>query len=459
MCPVPRASIAGSSARMSRNGPRRFTARWRSKSSGSVSASGASWKTPAALTSASTARPSSTSSSWPTRRCTAPGSETSAGIAWPPTSSAAARSAASPRATITTAAPAARARRAVSRPIPREAPVTRTVRPWSAPPSTDDAIGHREPQELLARLQVLQEDARRGAGDRLRVLLLHAAHHHAQVVRLDDDAHALGPQRVPHRLRDLVRHPLLHLEPPREDLDDARQLRQADDLAVRDVGDVDLAEERKHVVLAQRVHFDVLHEHHVVVILVEDRVADHLVHGEPVAACQPRQALLHALRRTRQALALRILAEPPQDLADQVLESDILELRAAGVRRLSPPSHFAPPMPPSTPRSSAASPTAPGAPGARLPAARPPGAPRSSRPGSPWLDSPRPSTARRCSGCGDPHRGSRAPRRAPSAPSGPGRIPFPGRSRPRPSHPARSCGRASWGSRTGRTRRGCAPQA
>src|SRR5690606_23328881 len=205
--------------------PRRFTARCRSKSSGAVSASGASWKTPAALTSASGACPSSISTTWMARRCTAAGSETSAGSAWPPASSAAARSAASPRATITTDPPAARSRRAVSRPIPREAPVTRIVRPWSVPPSADNAIGHREPQELLTRLQVLQEHAAHRAGDRLRVLLLHAAHHHAQVVGLDDDAHALGPQRVPHRLRDLVRHPLLHLEPPREDLDDPRQLR------------------------------------------------------------------------------------------------------------------------------------------------------------------------------------------------------------------------------------------
>src|SRR5690606_22859460 len=291
---------------------------------------------------------SSTSCNRPTRRCTATGSETSAGTAWPPTSSAAARSPASPRATISTTAPAARARRAVSSPIPREAPVTRTVRPRSAPPSADDAIGHREPEELLARPEVLQEDAAHRAGDRLRVLLLHAAHHHAQVVRLDDHPHARGPQRVPHRLRDLVRHPLLHLQPTSEDLDDPRQLREADDLAVRDVGDVDLAEEREQVVLAQRVHLDVLHEHHVVVVLVEDRVADHLLHRDPVAARQPRQALLDALRRAYQPLALRVLADPPQDLTDQSLERDVLQARAAS-RRPTRLTHSRSPLPRCTP--------------------------------------------------------------------------------------------------------------
>jgi hypothetical protein len=42
-----------------------------------------------------------------------------------------------------------------------------------------------------------------------------------------------------------------------------------------DVGDVHLAEEREQMVLAQRVHLDVLDEHHVVVALLEERVAHH----------------------------------------------------------------------------------------------------------------------------------------------------------------------------------------
>ena len=83
------------------------------------------------------------------------------------------------------------------------------------------------------------------------------------MIRLDDDADALRLEHVVDRAGDLLGEPLLHLEPPREHLDDARQLAQPDDLAVRDVGDVRLAEERQHVVLAQRVELDVAHHHHV----------------------------------------------------------------------------------------------------------------------------------------------------------------------------------------------------
>ena len=76
---------------------------------------------------------------------------------------------------------------------------------------------------------------------------------------------------------DLLGEPLLHLQAAREHLDDARQLGQPDDAAVRDVRDVRLAEERQHVVLAQRVELDVAHHHHVLVLLLEQRVADDLL--------------------------------------------------------------------------------------------------------------------------------------------------------------------------------------
>ena len=72
--------------------------------------------------------------------------------------------------------------------------------------------------------------------------------------------------------RDLHGEPLLHLEPAREHLDEARDLREPDDAAVRDVRDVDAPEERQQVVLAQAVEVDVLHEDHLVVADLEQRV-------------------------------------------------------------------------------------------------------------------------------------------------------------------------------------------
>jgi hypothetical protein len=55
-------------------------------------------------------------------------------------------------------------------------------------------------------------------------------------------------------------------------------LERPDDAAVRDVGDVRLAVERQHVVLAQRVQLDVAHHHHPLAVDLEQRVADDVAH-------------------------------------------------------------------------------------------------------------------------------------------------------------------------------------
>src|SRR5690348_12633570 len=54
----------------------------------------------------------------------------------------------------------------------------------SAARASDTQPGMRERQELLAGPGVVPEDATQRRGDRARVLLLHAAHHHAEVVGL-----------------------------------------------------------------------------------------------------------------------------------------------------------------------------------------------------------------------------------------------------------------------------------
>ena len=76
------------------------------------------------------------------------------------------------------------------------------------------------------------------------------------------------------RLGDLRREPLLHLQPAREHVDDARDLAEADHAAVRNVGDVALAEERQQVMLAQAVEVDVAHDHHLVILDGEERAVD-----------------------------------------------------------------------------------------------------------------------------------------------------------------------------------------
>ena len=125
----------------------------------------------------------------------------------------------------------------------------------------------------------------------------------------DDDAHAGRLEDLVDGVRDLLGQPLLHQHPPREDVDDARQLREAHDPTVRDVGHVTLSEERQHVVLAQTVQLDVPHEHHAAMILREHGIADDVGRGLRVARRQERHGLRHSLGRLHQSLPIGILAE------------------------------------------------------------------------------------------------------------------------------------------------------
>ena len=108
----------------------------------------------------------------------------------------------------------------------------------------------QEVEELHPRAGVVVEHAQHGAGHRRRRLLLHAAHRHAQVGALADDGHAERGHRVVDGLGDLAGHALLQLQPPREHVDQPRDLAQPDDAAVGHVGDVALAEERQQVMFA-----------------------------------------------------------------------------------------------------------------------------------------------------------------------------------------------------------------
>ena len=72
------------------------------------------------------------------------------------------------------------------------------------------------------------------------------------MLRLEHDTDASRRELFLQPVRDLNGHPLLDLQPSCEELDDARQLRQPENAVARDVADVGDADERQHVVLAQR---------------------------------------------------------------------------------------------------------------------------------------------------------------------------------------------------------------
>src|SRR5260370_391127 len=77
----------------------------------------------------------------------------------------------------------------------------------------------------------------------------------------------------------------------------------------RNVADVAAAEERQHVVLAEAVDLDVLHDDHAVGLLREDRAVDQLDGIGALTRREERERGGDALRRLDEAFALRVFAE------------------------------------------------------------------------------------------------------------------------------------------------------
>src|SRR5207245_4141822 len=71
--------------------------------------------------------------------------------------------------------------------------------------------------------------------------------------RLQVDGDAVGLEDARERRGDLASHPLLNGEPPGEETHQPGELGDADDVLVGDVTQVGVAEERKGVMLAQRM--------------------------------------------------------------------------------------------------------------------------------------------------------------------------------------------------------------
>src|ERR1051326_37688 len=79
-------------------------------------------------------------------------------------------------------------------------------------------------KKLVPRLFVFTERAEHRARYGSRVLLFHAAHHHAEVLRFRHNTDAHRIQQFLNTLRDLLRHALLNLQTACKGVDDPRQL-------------------------------------------------------------------------------------------------------------------------------------------------------------------------------------------------------------------------------------------
>ena len=133
---------------------------------------------------------------------------------------------------------------------------------------------------------------------------------HADTARLEHHVDAVG---------DLRGQFLLHLEAPRIRIDDTRELADADDLVGRQVADMGAADDRRHVVFAERFEFDVAqHDHLVVAGHLLERAAQVVGRVDRVAGKPVAVRVDDALGRVAQALARRIFAGPAQQRAHRV---------------------------------------------------------------------------------------------------------------------------------------------
>ena len=154
-----------------------------------------------------------------------------------------------------------------------------------------------------------------------RILLLHPAHLHAEVPRLDHHHHAEWVERFLDAVLDLPREPLLYLQAAREDVYNASQLAQSGDMPIGNVGDVYLAEEGEHMMLAEGVKLDVLHDHHLAVVVLKGGSTEHRLGILMVASGECLERLGDAYRRLLEAIAVGVLTQLGEDLTGELSQS------------------------------------------------------------------------------------------------------------------------------------------
>ena len=126
---------------------------------------------------------------------------------------------------------------------------------------------------------------------------------------LDHHADAFGGEGVHDGGGHLVGEPLLDLEAAGEEVDDPRELADAEHLAFGDIANVALSKEGQHVVLAQAVELDVADDDHVVVFDGEDGIVDDLLQILSIALGQELHGLGGAVGGVDQPLAGGVLSD------------------------------------------------------------------------------------------------------------------------------------------------------
>ena len=171
--------------------------------------------------------------------------------------------------------------------------------------------------EFAARSRVGAELTEQLTGNHRNPMLANATCRHALMFAFDDYADSLRPEDVLNTVGNLCRHGLLDLQAPGEGLDDSCKLADADDLSVRKVTDMGLADNRCHMVLAMRFELNIpQYDHLVVAVDLFEGSAQKFDGIFLVAAAPVFECPCYAPRSGLQALAIRVLSDPSEQRAN-----------------------------------------------------------------------------------------------------------------------------------------------
>jgi len=146
-------------------------------------------------------------------------------------------------------------------------------------------------------------------------LLFHASHHHAKVKGFNDHRHSGRLQNPDQFFRDLIREPFLNLESPGVNVDNTWNFRKADNLAVRNVGDVRFTIEWQKVVFAKREKLDITDDDEVVRWRGKEGLAHDLIDVFPVAGREKFHCCSISSRRGFEPFTFIVFADQGQDVS------------------------------------------------------------------------------------------------------------------------------------------------
>jgi hypothetical protein len=141
------------------------------------------------------------------------------------------------------------------------------------------------------------------------MLLLHAPHHHTKMLGFEDNGDTFGFEDGFQGIADLLCEALLRLQSPRKHIDDPGDLAEADDVFIRHVTDVYLADKWQEMVFAEAIALDIGDDDHAVGFGRKHRAIDNGLEILAVAFCEELERFGSTLGGFEEPCTLRVFAD------------------------------------------------------------------------------------------------------------------------------------------------------